>query len=65
MTNRRELMSKTTRYLVVSADDEDEANVVWAFANREAAAAMLLAERNADPQQTYMLVRDDEGQDAR
>ncbi len=58
-------MSKTTRYLVIAADDEDDANVKWAFASREAAAAMLAAERNAAPAQTYMLVRDDEGQDAR
>jgi len=57
-------MSKTTRYLVVAAGDEDDANVKWAFASREAAAAMLAAERNAAPAQTYMIVRDDERRDA-
>ena len=58
-------MSKTTRYLVVAADDEDDANVKWAFASREAAAAMLAAERSAAPTQTYMIVRDDERESAR
>ena len=58
-------MARTTRYLVVAAGDEDDANVKWAFASREAAAAMLAAERNAAPAQTYMLVRDDEREGAR
>ena len=58
-------MSKTTRYLVVAADDEDDANVKWAFSNREAAAAMLAAERDAAPSQTYMIVKDDERRAAR
>jgi hypothetical protein len=58
-------MASTTRYLVVAAGDEDDANVKWAFANREAAAAMLAAERNAAPAQTYMIVRDEERGDAR
>ena len=58
-------MSKTTRYLVVAAGDEDDANVKWAFANREAAAAMLAAERDAAPAQTYMIVKDDERRAAR
>lgn len=58
-------MARTTRYLVVATDDEDEGNVRWVFSNREAAAAMLAAERNAAPAETYMLVRDDERGDAR
>ena len=58
-------MNKTTRYLVVATDDEDDANVKWAFANREAAAAMLAAERDAAPAQTYMIVKDDERRAAR
>ena len=49
-----------TRYLVVIADNDDVASVRWAFSDRDAAARMLAAERNAAPQQTYMLVKDDE-----
>lgn len=58
-------MARTTRYLVVATDDEDEGNVRWVFFNREAAAAMLAAERTAAPALTYMIVRDDERGDAR
>jgi len=54
-----------TRYLVVVADNDDVAAVKWAFRDRDAAAAMLAAERNAAPQQTYMIVKDDERRAAR
>ena len=53
-------MMNNTRYLVVVADNDDVASVRWAFSDRDAAARMLAAERNAAPQQTYMLVKDDE-----
>lgn len=54
-----------TRYLVVIADNDDVASVRWAFSDRDAAARMLAAERNAAPQQTYMIVEDDERRAAR
>lgn len=54
-----------TRYLVVIADNDDVASVRWAFSDRDAAARMLAAERDAAPSQTYMLVKDDERSAAR
>jgi hypothetical protein len=58
-------MMNNTRYLVVVADNDDVASVRWAFSDREAAAAMLAAERDAAPAQTYMIVKDDERRAAR
>jgi hypothetical protein len=53
-------MMNNTRYLVVVADNDDVASVRWAFSDRDAAARMLAAERDAAPAQTYMIVKDDE-----
>ncbi len=58
-------MMNNTRYLVVVADNDDVASVRWAFSDRDAAAAMLAAERDAAPAQTYMIVKDDERRAAR